>query len=150
MRRVAIGIRLRDARGAQAEVHLLEGLLVHGDAGLGHRRARVGEVRRTAERAEVPGCRVGEMLVAQASRAADEHPVRTVANLEEIQEVRAREARHARRRPRDRARERVPGPEGEVEELVDVVVRRVLRLGYLLDDDATLALDLLLGEARAR
>src|SRR3989454_2171422 len=73
-----------------------------------------------------------------------------VACLQETEEVVASEARHGLGRPGDGSRERVPWPEGQVEELVHVVVGRVLDLRDLLHDDRALALDLLRREGGLR
>src|SRR5262249_18930751 len=69
---------------------------------------------------------------------------------DEAQQIVTREPLHVLDRPRDRPRQRMPRPHGQVEELVDEFVRRVLDLTDLLRHDAALALDLLAREQRLR
>jgi len=84
-------------------------------------------------------------LIRDGSRATTRREL-----AEELHEVGALEAADRRGRSGDRPRQRVAAPERLREEIVDVVVRRVLDLRDLLDDDVALPVDLFLGELRLR
>ena len=148
LRHVAVGVGLGDPRRAEAEVHLLEALLVNRQTGPRLGRTAVHERRGARQRPEFPPGHLEEILVRQGAGRCNEDAIGPVPRLEEAKEVVTVEARDRFCAAGDRPRERVARPEGQVEELVYVVVRTVLDLRYLLDDHRALALDLLAREAR--
>src|SRR4029077_10354837 len=124
VRGVARGVPLRDARRAEAEMDLLQILLVHGDGRVWRRRTAVDRDRPSAETAEDARRDLDQVRVREVAGARDQDPIRAVARLEEGEEIVASQAGDRLGAAGDGSRQWVAGPEREVEELVDVIVRR--------------------------
>jgi hypothetical protein len=90
---------------------------------------------------------VQESLVREVARRRDDEAIRPIAVLEEIEKILTLERSYRVVVAAYRQAQRVPGPVVQVEQIVDVVVRRILDLRDLLQDDGALPLDLVRVEA---
>src|SRR4029077_3816679 len=102
MRRVAVRVELRDARGPETEMHLLEVLLVDRQSGTRIRGATVRRRRAAGELAETPPDDRHQVFVADVPGGGDQHAVGTVTRVEKAEEVVALEPRHRLGGARDR------------------------------------------------
>src|SRR6185295_472236 len=90
------------------------------------------------------------LVVLELTRRRDQRPIGAVAGADEAGEVRLLEGLDRFGAAADRLAEGAVGPEVLGEEIVDELVRRVLALQDLLQDDGALAIDLLWIETRVQ
>ena len=87
---------------------------------------------------------VDDIAVAQVPCRCDDHATRPITQAEKLHEVFAAEAVHRRGGAANRPADGMIAKKVQAEKIVHVVIRRIIRLGNLLQDDGELALDFFL------